>query len=105
MQEGELTKTDLENTADSINEGRSANVKHSVTEEVGLSPLEEIRKLNADTKTNLEKMQKERERMEKQMGELWLSGRSAAGTKPKEITQEDRDIEAANKILSLLRKK
>jgi len=105
MKEDELTKSDLENTADNINEGRSANVKQSTSEEIGLSPLEEIRKLNLDTKKNLEIMQKERERMEKQMGELWLSGRSAAGTKPKEITQADRDDEAANRILNMLRKK
>lgn len=105
MEEKELVQSELEVKADEINKGRSADVKQSVSVELGLSPLEEIRKLNADTKKNLEIMQKEREKMEKQMADLWLSGRGQAGSKPKEITQEDRDIEAANRILSLLRKK
>lgn len=102
MEEKELDKSDLERKAEEVNEGRTPTPMGDAGTSSN-SPLEEIKKLNQDTKKMLEKMESERTRMEKNIAELWASGRSIAGQKPQEMTQEEKDQEAANTIMKMLK--
>lgn len=95
----ELKKTELEKNAEVVNKGRSEEAKELPAEDQ-LSPLEQVKRMNEDTKKLVADF---KETLDKQMTNLWLSGRTMGGSKPVEPTKEEIDAKEADKFLKFLK--
>jgi hypothetical protein len=89
-----MTGEELQKQADEINKAMTGQ------EIPYLSPLEEMKLLDANVAKNLQLLQDERIKIEKAASDLILSGKSFAGQKPIELTQDQKDQLAADKIIN-----
>ena len=78
------------------------NTEQAYSDKV-LNPIEEARALNMEMKDTLAKLQEERQLIEKSASEMALTGRSFGGEQVHEETQDEKDQEAADKFLNLMK--
>lgn len=69
-----------------------------------LSPFEQAKALRDDMARILEETKKERSLLERTLQDLVIAGKSYAGSKPVEKTQDDIAAEAADKFIKRFRK-
>lgn len=89
---------DIVSTAKNITEGRTEN---SLPEPKRPSMLEQAREMREQNEKLLVSMQEERQQMEKLLSDIAISGKSFAGSAPKEETQQDKDKTEAAKYLAI----
>lgn len=66
------------------------------------SPLEQAIKVNEETKKNLEELRKVSDEIARNAAQLMVGGRSIAGQKPKEMSQEEKNAEEIKRITSMM---
>lgn len=93
----ELSTSPIEKRANEIGEGR---IGESITTDATESPIEEARRLNAETKNLLKTINEERGRLDKSLANSMISGRANAGQENKPKTQADIDKAEAEKMLA-----
>lgn len=91
----ELEETGKENPTENSNDGIQPKTEETPKVEKKLSPLEEARKFNEDTKKMLEAMKIEREAIESAAAEMLVNGKSLAGQVQKQKTDEEKWAESA----------
>jgi len=67
------------------------------------TPLDEVKRISAETKAIAEKNEETLRRLEELNANISLGGRTSAGQPMREMSQEEKDQEAADKIISMFR--
>lgn len=68
-----------------------------------LNPIDEAKKVNDELQKNIQEMRALKDEMEKASAYMMLGGRALASQAPREKTQEERDQEAADKLIKRFR--
>lgn len=89
---------ELQKRADEIAEGKLGK-KEEKKESDAPGIFEQAKLIKEETEKVLEEIKAERQKMEKALAEMALSGKSLAGGKPQIKTQEEVDKDAADKII------
>ena len=96
-----MNETELEEKAEEVEKTQDKPKEEESAGESPVSPLEEARKLNKETKEMMKLMKDQRALMDTEKANIMLGGRSTAGQTPKPKTQDDKDTEEADKMLGM----
>ena len=91
-----MTEDTLQTKVDIENKARKEGSANEIATE---SPLEEVKRVNEETKRNIQLLSEERAKLEKLQANILVQGRAFAGEVIKNKSQEELDQEQADKMV------